>query len=261
MLKWWRTMSDTNRLRILILGGLVLGAFVPLAWTLSRTHDWDSFALNMSTEIISVSVTFVFLDWLFGTRQETQRRIEAEDRLKTDLIERMGSSVREITIEAVDELRRRGWLMDGSLSGRPFRSANLEGIDLSKANLTNVNMHRAILKQADLRLAQLDDADLSGAWLNEARLWQASLRNANLWQARLHGVNVREADLTGASLNEARLSNADLREADLFQSDVQGANFKDAQFDEKTRLPDGSYWTPETDIRKFTLNNHHDHSE
>lgn len=258
MLKFWRNLSSTNKLRVLILGVLIIGAIVPLVWTLRRTNDWDSFALNFSTELISVAVTFVLLDWIIGTRQEKQRREEAEEALKSDLIERMGSTVREIAVEAVDELRRRGWLNDNSLNGQAFRNANLEEMNLSNANFTNVNLHRANLKKADLWATKLDDADLSGAWLNEARLWQASLRNTNLWQARLHNADLRQADLSGASLNEARLPNADLRETDLSNADLNGANFKDAQFNEKTRLPDGTYWTIETDIREFTINGYED---
>lgn len=253
-MKHWQNLNGTNKLRVLILTVLMVGAIAPLVWTLNRTNDWDGFALNFSTELISVAVTFVLLDWIIGTRQEKQRREEAEEALKADLIERMGSDVNKIAIEAIDELRRRGWLNDNSLNGQAFRSANLENANLSNANFSNVNLHRAHLKGADLWATKLDDADLSGAWLNEARLWQASLRNANLWQVRLHDANLRQADLTGASLNDARLPNADLREANLTEADLQGANLKDAQFNEKTRLPDGSYWTSETDMYQFTRN-------
>ena len=255
MRKLWIRLSETNRLRLWILLALVIGAILPLWWTLARTNDWDGFALNFGTEIAGVGVTFAFLDWVIGSRERRQRLIEKEERFKTELIDKMGSTVQTITIEAVDELRRRGWLIDGTLAGKHFRRANLEGIDLSKADLNNANLHRASLRETDLWQTQLYDADLSGAWLNNARLWQSNLSNTNFWQARLHNVNLRGANLVGASLNEAHLPHADLREADLQEADLQGAVLTDAIFDEKTRLPDGSYWTLQTDMRRFTNGN------
>ena len=82
---------------------LVLGTILPLWWTLARTNDWDGFALNLGTEIAGVGVTFAFLDWVIGSRERRQNLIDAEERLKTDLIGRMSSPERTITVEAVDE--------------------------------------------------------------------------------------------------------------------------------------------------------------
>ena len=49
-------------------------------------------------------------------------------------------------------------------------------------------------------------------------LWSANLRNADLWRANLRGVE----------------------------------NIETAQFNEKTRLPNGDNWIPETDMTRYT---------
>ena len=45
--------------------------------------------------------------------------------------------------------------------------------------------------------------------------------------------------------------------ADLYEADLQGALLKDATFNEQTRLPDGTFWTLQTDMSQFT-NGHND---
>jgi len=63
---------------------------------------------------------------------ETEKKeLEAN---KADLIAQMGSSVKDVAIAAVEELRRHGWLCDGSLQGAILSGANLEGAYLVMAN-------------------------------------------------------------------------------------------------------------------------------
>ena len=54
-----------------------------------------------------------------------------------------------------------------------------------------------------------------------------TLQQANLWQARLQGATLALADL-------------------------QVANLYGAEFDMETVLPDGTGWTPQTDMQRFT---------
>jgi len=65
--------------------------------------------------------------------------------------------------------------------------------------------------------------------------------------AELRQASLRGADLRGAQLSKARLQSAILYEANL-QDDV----LTDAQFDEKTVLPNGERWTPETELARYT---------
>ena len=71
----------------------------------------------------------------------------------------------------------------------------------------------------------------------------------NRWRAENPVIpNLQEADLRGANLQEANLWGANL----------QGADLGGATFDENTMLPDGTKWTPGTDMGRFTDREHPD---
>jgi uncharacterized protein YjbI with pentapeptide repeats len=72
-------------------------------------------------------------------------------------------------------------------------------------------------------------------------------------RANLGEVNLGGANLQGASLFGAFLGGANLRRADL-----RGAVLKRANLDEFTILPDGTKWTPDTDMARFTDPDHPD---
>ena len=146
---------------------------------------------------------------------------EEEARLKTDLIAQLGSRVNEEAIRAAEELDRHGWMADGSLY---------------RANLSDAHLQGALLMAPDLRRAALINAHLQGASIVDADL--------------------REALLTEADLREASLQDAYLQGANLVAANLQGANLRDAEFDEHTVLPNGTHWTPGTDMARFTDPNH-----
>jgi hypothetical protein len=239
-----------------VLLALILGSLIPAVWSISRTQDWAGLAENFSTEMGGAVITFILLDWIIGGRERREQHKEEEEFRKADLIARMSSNVREVAVAAADELRRNGWLTDGTLCGAGLRRADLESVNLAKANLSEVNLHRAKLKNADLWGATLHGADLSGAWLAHARLWQAQMEEVNLWQARLQKADLREANLRDAQLNEARLNGANLRGATLEGADLTGATLETTQFDETTILPDGTCWFPTVDMGRFTDSTH-----
>ncbi len=135
---------------------------------------------------------------------------------KERLMRQMHSKDNGLALQAVAELGAQGWLTDGSLNGA----------NLVTANLANVHMWDAMLKSADLH-----GANLSGAKLERCNLSGANLWNANLERAYLANVNLEGADLFHASLTKLYLL--------------------DVEFDRATRLPDGSYWTPETDLTRY----------
>jgi hypothetical protein len=111
---------------------------------------------------------------------------------------------------------------------------------------------------------------LTGAFLGGADLTDANLGNANLTDAILVSANLTDATLVGTDLTDAILWGANLTDAIL----------KDVIFGEKTVLPDAvelrsesgdyiydeaghllftSYWTPETDMSRYTDPNHPDY--
>ena len=231
-------MQDVMLLRKTVLGILIAVALASsLLGVALSGWDWGALLLNAGTEMAGAVTTYVLLEVVIGRREKHESEKASLIAEKANLIARMGSSVQDVALAAAEELDRRGWLTDGSLRRARLCKANLPEVSLWKADLYNADLSDAVLKKANLGEANLENALLSEAKLQGAWLRQANLRNAFLYSANLFGAELVNADLRGA----------DLREAILY-----GAEFYGAKFDETTILPDGTKWTPESDMSQFT---------
>jgi uncharacterized protein YjbI with pentapeptide repeats len=247
------TMKSTARLRVGVLLILIVVALASSLWAVWPwpTGDWKGLALNLGTEMAGAVVTYALLELFIGGRERREAK-------KADLIAQMGSGVKDVAIAAAEELRRRGWLTDGSLQG-----ANLHEAELPEANLSEADLQRAHLEGANLNEADLQGAHLEGAFLREAKLREASLFRASLQRAHLEGANLSEADLRDADLRDADLRGAkliwaNLRGANLGEAELEGAYLGEAKCNDNTILPDGTKWTPDTDMARFTDSDHPD---
>lgn len=246
--RWWKQRSITERRITQTATGLAMLLLVIAK--VDQGGYWSGLSLNLGTELLGG----VALYWAFD--------FIAERNLKAGLIARMGSGVRVVAVAATEELRRYGWLTDGSLRGADLSGANLCGADLRGANLRGVNLLQAKLKKANLSNAYLKDADLFDANLEKAKLIDAHLQkafliNANLQKANLLGACLKDGHLTSANLEEANLCGANLQGADLQKAILKGANLTGARFDGAV-LPDGTDWIPGIDITRFTNQEHPD---
>jgi len=195
-------------------------------------------------------------------------------------------NLREFYLRGADLRGAQLWSVN--LEGADLRDANLQRSDLRDgnlqyANLLDVNFEEAQLGSANLRHAQLSSANLQRVDLGGANLQKAFLWNANLQGANLGGVNLQEAFLWDANLQEVNLAGANLQSAvllgaNLQQTDLTGVNLVGAKlnrrtkFDNETILPDAmyigrnedgsplydKYWTPDTDMSRFTDPSHPD---
>lgn len=286
IVSWWKQL-DITRLRVTILAVLLITGFSFAFIEVWMWKDWQGFLLNLGTELIGAGLTFFLIDQVLRQRERSEEEKQAEAFSKAELIARLGSSVQSFAVAAAEELRRRGWLTDGSLNETSLLAANLQNAPLSYGQLFRTNLGDANLQQADmshitLQGAHLDGAKMHGAYMLGANLQEASLvsaklsgadlREANLKDAELIMTNLKQANLRQARLSEAVLSNANLQEAILQQANlneaycrgadlrgcnmqgaiVQGAVLDEAVFDEHTILPNGSHWTPNINIRHFT---------
>jgi uncharacterized protein YjbI with pentapeptide repeats len=264
--------------------------------------DIDGYWMNLFSEGLGIAITILVIDRLNEYR--------AEQRYKQDLIRHAGSISNDIAVDAIEQLRKAGWLTgtDGVLKGAFLLQANLEKARMSKANLQDVSLILANLQNADLSGANLQNADLLAANLHSAWLWEtnlqsaqlnntnlqsAQLRNTNLQSAHLYEANLQLAHMRGANLQAAVFYKANLQAADLVGANLQAADLRtanlqsvnlaltdlthvlltDAKFDEKTVLPDSEYqgddtegnslydkyWTPTTDMTRYTNLNHPDY--
>ena len=97
---------------------------------------------------------------------------------KALLIEQMSSRDEGALRQAIEELRKKGWLADGSLNGVCLCDVNLAGEHLWGANLQNVNLSRANLQGTNLQGCKLEGAVLEGADLQDAQLRSSYIGSA-----------------------------------------------------------------------------------
>ncbi len=232
----------TRQMIVLIVAfaGLLSLAIGLAIWSLSGKGEWDYLLLNLSAEIIGVVLIYAMLR-LFV------ERTQARDESKRRLIAELGSPINDVAKAAAQDLRRDGWLSDGSLEGCQLGLSDLTGANLSAANLREAN-----LNGAKLRGANLITANLNGADLNMANLRGADLSLAKLRRVKLRGAKLREADLSGVDLSGAKLNGASLSDVSLYNANLNEADLSEATFNENTVLPDGTKWTPNTDMKQFT---------
>lgn len=115
-----------------------------------------------------------------------------------ELINKLRSPDNKVVLQAVAELRVRGWLDNGTLKGIALCQARLEGADLVGADLNGVDLHQA----------RLEWADLSAARLSYTKLTRSNLMGANFSQTDLSGADLYKANLRGAiNLTPAQLAN------------------------------------------------------
>lgn len=116
-----------------------------------------------------------------------------------DLIRLLSNPDNKRVLQAVEELRVRGWLTDGSLLNVPLCHVHLQNADLLGADLRRVDFHQAHLMWADLSQANLSGASLSRANFQGANMSQTNLAGADLFKANLTEVrNLTEMQLAVA---------------------------------------------------------------
>jgi uncharacterized protein YjbI with pentapeptide repeats len=234
-----------------------LGIFIGLIW-FSADLDRSAYIVNLFTTFLGTLAAVLIIDFLNRRRELCQ--------LKAQLIRDAGSAANDFAKNAIHQLWKQEWLREstGLLRGANLSYANLEGVDFFHANLQG----------ADLSVANLSEANLIGTNLERANLYEANLQNAQIMVASLQDADLVKANLEGADLEAANLARAQLvvaklQGANLFYANLKGANLRLAKldgalillkqpgrslytrFDTNTILPDGSHWTPDTDLTQF----------
>jgi uncharacterized protein YjbI with pentapeptide repeats/O-antigen/teichoic acid export membrane protein len=176
---------------------------------------------------------------------------------RLSLADLQGADLEGANLEGAD-------LLGARLQEANLVRANLQGAYLGEANLRralaqNSDLRHATLAGAKLRLVELGGAQLQGARLGLADLQWADLSRADLTRAHLLRVKLQAASLRATRLQDANLTGADLAQADLSGADLRGALLAECTFDSATTLPDGTGWTPDADLRRFTDPGHPDY--
>lgn len=273
-----RALHKEHGLLYRLLGGLAL-VLVGIgigSWLFGPNglYREDGYSTNLFTEFISIGVTVFVIDLLNRQRDERSRVKDLQARL----LREVRSPEPAVRNHAIHELREHGWLTgeNGLLKGASLLGANLQGANLTEANLQGARLWNGNLQGANLLYANLQSTSLIRANLNGASLLGANLQGANLLYAKLQNANLVIANLQGTDLQHANLQGADLVGLNLHGANLRDANLRGAKgvdlagFDEKTVLSDGvwdeekgqytpdSYWTPDTDMTRYTDPDHPD---
>lgn len=127
-----------NRLKLKSIVFFIL-FLIGLALTLYGTFDESqtglaNMSLNLGTEILGGLGLFLFIDYFIT---------KPDDKIK--LIRQLENDNQNIVQQAVNELRWRGWLKDGSLYGYFLQNTNFTDVNMGDANLTGLGLYKAKL--------------------------------------------------------------------------------------------------------------------
>ena len=277
-----------------VVGGFLLGLITfPLLETVFS--DFSDFITQFTPVALGSAITIILLNSLSERRFIRARKVDLLRDLRSglpDIVKQALFDLREsgyligeealLNSKSLQEVNLRHTDLSATiLQNANLQRTNLQGANLRGSDLRDANLRQADLQNADLREAQLQNtqfrlcnlrgadasyakmqrtdchnADMRRARLNHTYLQHADLSDADLRSTDLEEANLREAKLTNADLNGATLRLTNLRGADLTGADLQNAIIIQLGIDEKTILPDGTHWTPESDIMRFTTRNH-----
>lgn len=144
-----------------------------------------------------------------------------------------------ITVLIIDTLNKRRSTLERKSELKLQMSSTDNSFAVEAARLLRL---KGWLRDGTLKYVRLEGANLARADLGSANLMKADLKNANL-----HETTLQEANLSGANLSGATLYHANLEGANLYE-----ANLDKAKFNKNTILPDGSNWTSDTEMSKYT---------
>ena len=207
-------VRDTNITRLvgfcLLLFSLCLGVL-----GFMKTHPRDlcfsnlvtDFYANISTELASIAITVLIIDYLNERREQRK--------LLGSLMREMRSEDNGFALRAVVELRAHGWLSDGTLKNAYLRRANLY-----RANLHEAVLPGSFMQKANLKLAYFGDADLQNTDLREADLTRATFKRANLEGANLQGAILESTKFIDTNLFNAKFPNDQLHVIESLEGSI-----------------------------------------
>lgn len=200
----------------------------------------EGYSTNIYTEMLSIFVTILVIDRLNEWRNIQQ--------LKKQLTREASSRDNSTALNAIDWLRAEKWLTiddDSLLMGTKLSRANLENAYLYEANLKNSNLYKCDLSHADLSRANMIDTFLHRAILDHTSLFNTDFRRAALGSVSLRGAKYIET---------ARFDKQTILPDAVPLIDQDGKSIQN----EVGHFVYDKYWTPGTDMTRYTDTTHPD---
>lgn len=228
------------------------------------TYFADAFEGGISTtEFIALYVVLV-MGWLWTRYVQIRPRMETIADVKEKGMSAVPVALRDAHSEddgimrwGLDRLSRTGDMAQFDLSALRFQGRDLGGVTIWVAKLDDFDFDEVVLNKASLSHSSAQRARFVAASIEDAVLIKNDLQDAIFTNARMDGVILAESDLRNARMQGAHLRYADFSEANVAGTNFRGAildhaQFAAAQFSTETILPDGAFWTPDTDLTRFT---------
>ena len=219
-------------------------------------------ASSRSNETAKTAIEWLRAEgWLTGEKGILQKKDLSEANLEGADV--WGANLKETNLleaNLLNSVLRYANLQEVNLDGANLGHADLHQVNLYYANLTSANLQEASLERANLTQADLEYVNLQEAVLFGANLQEAYLGRANLQQANLFQANMKKANLECANLTQAYLIGANFQKAYLLNANIEDVVWEDEIDGEiyTATLPDGTKWTPDTDMTHFTDPHHPD---
>src|SRR5574341_512858 len=214
--------------RGLALALVIIGLLLSLGRSLATGEGvlsarWNIALNNVQLLLINVGLTILIIDIWY--------KYEQKKRETRRLIRQIIDPCHDLVYQAIDELRERKWLSDGSLRNSNFAGLNAEQMDFHGACLdfsywAGTKLSKSSFAQASLAGANFEGSNLALASFYRANLREADLRHASLWQADLGGACLKDAKFDGANLFEANLERADLSGTSFIGTDMRKTNLR-----------------------------------
>jgi uncharacterized protein YjbI with pentapeptide repeats len=161
-------------------------------------------------------------------------------------------------------------LRHSDLSGADLSYARWDSVDLREATLRNSNFTDANFSRTNFRESNLQGiqwlrtqvltSDFEGNDFRYSTFPATKLSHTNLKKTNFHRCTFQSAIIMGCFFNNADCSEAQFTAVHFRGVDLIGVNFANAilegSFDYNTTLPDGTRWTPDTDLSRFTNPQH-----
>ena len=232
--------------------------YIVIFAVLTLVGIWDLLVfrdgITRAIAVLGLTTEICILIWWMTKRQQQK---SVTDRSTKHYLTRL---------QGTESLQERQAIIDDMVARDLLTNISMTGLDFSDLDLTHAKFDKTDLSLAKFKGVQLSETSMRGANLSYASLLYSTARNVSLQNANLDGASFKSSDLSGsklsganlraASLNDCNLTGVDLRHANLRHADLRNAVLTGAVLTKADLrhciLPDGSLWSPETNLRQFT---------
>lgn len=141
------------------------------------------------------------------------------------LLQQMRSKKRAESLQALEAIKARGWLTDGTLRGAQLYGAKWQHTDLRNADLAGCTLSGVVLQGADISGADFSGADMIDSDLRGVRAHGTKLSAVDAIACKTTLADFTDADFTGATFGNATFSFTRLHHTKLTDTDFNNAIF------------------------------------